>query len=133
MEIRVQFRGLHLLKREGVATRAEVLGWIKKFLGEHNFEGNLEIVFLNTPTITHPEMGGVVGVCDYKARKIEVALGYPGQPRSVAELMRTIVHELDHLLWEFEGLPWDYAPEYWERKHEIRARARAAQFAREGE
>ncbi|OHA73320.1 MAG: hypothetical protein A2940_01175 [Candidatus Wildermuthbacteria bacterium RIFCSPLOWO2_01_FULL_48_29] len=128
MRIRVKFHGLRLLKKGGAVTRAEVLGWIKEFLGGHDFEGDLEVVFLAVPSLDHPECRAW-GIYRTGRNRVEVALGFPERPRSRLELMLTIAHELDHLLWEFQKLPWDYAPAYWERKHEIRAFASAEAFA----
>ena len=71
----------------------------------------------------------IVGETSVKIKKDLSTIGtiniFKDKHRSKGEFLRVLFHELDHILWRFEGGVFDLTGYYDESPHEIRAQVRA--------
>lgn len=132
----IKFTGLRffLQKTEGRVSRKELVEFIKRFFTSRGLAFDalrVEFKMTRRPTgMIDGKISSVAGLMHPGQHQIEIYLGALTFSMTPAEVMETIVHELDHEAWEREGKEFNDSLPSWYSPHEIRARRTGANWRR---
>jgi len=126
---RIEFTGLRffLQKTEGKVSREELVEFIRRFFTSRGLKyGTVRVQFRMTrrPTsVIDGKVRPIAGRMHPHEYRVEIYLGAITFSMTPTEIMEVIAHELDHVIWEWEGREFDHSLPYYDRPYEIRARA----------
>ncbi len=114
-------------------SRKELIELIERFFSSRRLPlTTLRVEFRATrrPTsVIDGSVRSVWGLMHSGENRVEIFLNTERAQMPFKGIIETLVHELDHVVWEFQGRKFDNFLPYSQRPYEIRARAIAKRLA----